>query len=133
MEEREEINRVEQDREQWERDNPRRRADRLQHSDRKLEFLERLTDKHKNEELSPAEKKAMQRAERERSNLQKRIQPWAVERYFGHFRNPVARFLAQFLKAFRQQIFAARPERPARTKKTAKKQPEKKPKAVRPE
>jgi len=117
MEEREEINRVEKDVQQWLHSNPRKLSNERRYADRKLEFLEKLTAEYKGRTYTKGEEKAVQKAELEKAHLNRRLQPWRLERWFDQFGNPVARLLTKFLQAFREQVSVVQPDRPKRTKR----------------
>jgi len=133
MEERERINRVEKDVQQWLHNNPRSRSGKQRYQDRKLEFLEKLTTEYKGRTYTKEEEKAIQKAEQEKARLYKRMQPWKFERWLGHFSNPLARFLTHFLRAFRDHVYAARADRPLRTKKAKNTQRAKRPEETSPD
>jgi hypothetical protein len=73
---------------------------------------------------APKEKKKPEtHLNREKTRAIKRHQPWSLERQLSHLRNPVARFLAQFLRVMREVIYAPAPKEPALEKKPIVKGP----------
>jgi hypothetical protein len=87
---------------------------------RKRNFLKNRVVADRSKEKQKKDKKPVPPAVRERERAIKRQQPWVLERYLSRLRNPVARFLTEFLRVVREQAYAPRPEM-QREKKPEKK------------